>query len=102
MSRILNWLWALHGVTCREAVRLVALSIDGRPTRLERLRLLVHIRLCRVCRNYAHQIRWLREWAGHLNDGRFRSAEPSLSLAAASRIKRRLATASQLTPKASE
>jgi predicted anti-sigma-YlaC factor YlaD len=102
MSRILNWLWALHGLTCREAIRLLALSMDGRPTFLERVRLFVHVRLCGVCRNYACQIRLLQKWAGQMNDEKFWPSKPSLSLASASRIKKRLATASRLMPNTSD
>jgi hypothetical protein len=61
-QRLLDWLWDLQGLTCREAMRLAAKAMDA-PLRLrERAALRLHNVLCHCCRDYAWQIRLLRRW----------------------------------------
>lgn len=45
---------------CKEAARLQSAALDGRLTLLERFSLSCHLALCKWCRRYGRQIRFLR------------------------------------------
>jgi hypothetical protein len=66
MRRLSDWLWALQGLTCREAIRLSPRALDARLKRRERAAVWLHHRLCACCRAYAKQIRLLRRWTRHM------------------------------------
>lgn len=90
LRRALELLWALQGLTCREATRLAAHAMDRPLTLRERLKLSLHNLLCRYCRNYARQLRFLRKWVRHDNSRNADFPEPRIPKASASRIKMRL------------
>lgn len=46
-------------LSCREATRLVARSMEQRLTWKERLALRFHLMMCDVCRRYRDQLIWL-------------------------------------------
>lgn len=60
MKARLRWIKVLSP-TCREAVRLQSDSLDRTLPFPERLGLRLHLLLCKWCRRYARQIRFLRE-----------------------------------------
>ena len=76
--------------TCREASRLQSDALDQPLTLAKRFGLRVHLLLCRWCRRYGKQIRFLRE-AAHEHPERLNDATPgTLSLEARERLKQSL------------
>ena len=78
-------------ISCREAADLVSQGLDRRLGLGERLRLRVHLALCRSCARYRVQLRFLRRAMTRLA-ARPGSAEPAARLPedARERIRRRL------------
>jgi hypothetical protein len=75
---------------CQEAVRAQSEALDHPLPLAKRLSLWLHLLICKWCRRYGKQIKFLRDAAqGHLEQ--FTEAEPQeLSPEARERIKRRL------------
>ena len=51
----------LHALspTCRDAARLISETAERDLTRVERTGLVIHLAICRSCRNYRHCVRFL-------------------------------------------
>ena len=65
-------------ITCRQTTELVSRSLD-RPLRLnQRLRLQLHLLICRSCRRYCKQLNFLKR-AASLFDKRIEANRPPLS-----------------------
>ena len=82
----------LHALSpnCREAVRAQSDALERPPTLAVRLGLRLHLLMCRWCRRYGQQIRFLRTAAQAQGD-EFTSAAPQkLSEAACARMKHKL------------
>ena len=80
----------LRAVTpnCREASRLQSEALDHALSPLQRLGLRLHLVLCRWCRRYGKQLRFLRR-AAHEHPDRVAEAAPqTLSSNARERLKR--------------
>jgi hypothetical protein len=90
IRQVLDWIWDIHGLTCREATRLAASAMDRPLTISERGKLLIHRVLCSYCRNYARQLHLLRKWARRMGDPSVATGETEMPSASASRIKKRL------------
>ncbi len=74
-------------LSCRRASELASESIDRRLSMGERLRLEAHLALCRLCRRYRRQIRFLHRVAGRLE-----SDEAPIVRRLAPEARRRIAT----------
>src|SRR5258707_2263012 len=75
---------------CREASRLQSEALDHRLTPVQRFGLRMHLILCKWCRRYGKQIRFLRH-AAHKHPEQVAEASPStLSPEARQRLKRAL------------
>ena len=46
-------------LSCREATRLIARSMEAPLTLAERIALAFHLVMCRFCRRYRKQLQWL-------------------------------------------
>jgi hypothetical protein len=75
---------------CREAVRLQSETLDHELTRLQRFGLRVHLALCKWCRRYGQQLRFLRRAAHEHEDDLAQASPHSLSPEARERLKRAL------------
>lgn len=76
--------------TCRQATRLQSDALD-RPLSLpKRIGLAVHLLLCRWCRRYGRQIRFLRESAHEHHEEVTEASPRQLSPEARERLKRAL------------
>ncbi|MFZ0709893.1 MAG: hypothetical protein WAM53_07625 [Terrimicrobiaceae bacterium] len=87
LHRLLDWLWDLQGLTCREATRLAANAMDRSLTARERVKLAMHGVLCSYCRNYRRQLRFLRKCVRRMSDPNASAVRSELPAASASRIK---------------
>ncbi len=77
-------------LNCREATRAQSEALDHPLPRARRYGLWLHLLICRWCRRYGKQIRFLRE-AAHEHHAELAEAVPQkLSLEARERIKQRL------------
>jgi hypothetical protein len=88
LRRMLDWLWDLQGLTCREATRLAANAMDRPLTFRERVKLSMHNLLYSYCRSYMRQLCFVRKWVRSM---RVPDASPSvteLPTVSASRIKK--------------
>ena len=75
---------------CREASRLQSAALDQKLSFAQRLGLALHLMICKWCRRYGKQVRFLRE-AAHEHSEELSEAVPQkLSTEARERIKRRL------------
>ncbi|HSI83961.1 MAG TPA: hypothetical protein VK970_09275 [Candidatus Methylacidiphilales bacterium] len=63
---ISNWVmervWALHGMNCKEAIRLASRSMDAPLSLRDRLQLRFHFLLCSYCHHYYLQRLYIRKW----------------------------------------
>jgi hypothetical protein len=75
---------------CREASRLQSESLDHTLTPLQRFGLRVHLFLCKWCRRYGNQIRFLRRAAHEHPDRVAEATSSTLSPEARERLKRAL------------
>jgi len=75
---------------CRAAVRAQSEQLDRPLPWSRRLGLWLHLRLCRWCRRYGRQIRFLRTAAQAQAEVPAAGTAPQLSAAARERIRRRL------------
>ncbi len=77
--------------SCKEAVRLQSVALDRTLTPVERFGLRFHLLLCKWCRAYGKQIRFLHSAAKEsASDDDYPSPTPTLSTEARERIKRSL------------
>lgn len=76
--------------TCREAIRLQSRSLEDPLPASRRPGLWFHLLLCKWCRFYGEQIRFLRRAAREHPDELTQAASPSLSPEARERIRRKL------------
>ena len=90
LRTIQKWLWDVQGLTCREATRLAARTMDQPLSMSERVRLFLHGLLCTYCGNYARHLRLLRRWTLRLSAPNAPSSGPGMPAASAARIKKKL------------
>jgi hypothetical protein len=77
-------------LTCREASRAQSEQLDHPLPRSTRIGLWLHLLICKWCRRYGHQVRFLRQ-AAHEHEEKFTNAGPQkLSSEARERMKQRL------------
>jgi predicted AAA+ superfamily ATPase len=77
-------------VTCRDASRLQSEALDKKLSFAQRFGLALHLAICKWCRRYGKQVRFLRE-AAHEHPENLSEAVPQkLSVEARERIKQRL------------
>jgi len=76
--------------SCREAARLQSQVLDHPLPIRQRIGLRVHLMLCKWCRRYGKQIRWLRTVAYDHAEELSEAAPQRLSAEARERIKQRL------------
>lgn len=55
--------------TCREVHRLVSESMDRRLSPVERLRVALHMMVCRACSNFRGQMKLMREAMRRITHG---------------------------------
>jgi hypothetical protein len=72
---------------CREASRLQSQALDRALTPLQRFGLRVHLLLCKWCRRYGKQLRFLRHAAREHQDELAGAAPQTLSPEARARLK---------------
>jgi hypothetical protein len=77
-------------VNCQDASRLQSEALDSRLCFSNRFGLSLHLLICRWCRRYGKQIRFLREAAHEHTDNLTEAAPAKLSSEARERIKQRL------------
>jgi hypothetical protein len=82
----------LLSLTCKEASRLQSQALDRKLPLMQRIGLRIHLLLCKWCRRYGKQIRFLHDAAGEHPDHLAEPAQQSLSQGARERIKQRLQT----------
>src|SRR5262245_13427173 len=76
--------------TCRDATRLQSLALDEPLSLPKRIGLRLHVLLCKWCRRYGRQLRFLRQ-AAHEHPEQLTNATPrSLSPEARERLKQSL------------
>lgn len=81
--------------TCREATRLQSTAMDGELTGAQKFGLKVHVFLCRWCRRYGRQLRFMRR-AIHTQSVKLTDAPThGLSADARARIKRSISGGSK-------
>jgi hypothetical protein len=104
MERLKTWLSNLQdrlrslSPHCQEAIRLQSKSLDQALTPWQRLGLRIHLILCKWCRRYTKQIRFLRQAAHDHPDRLTEASTHSLSAEARARIKRSLTDDNQSRP----
>ena len=77
---------------CRQASRLQSEAIDNKLPTLQHIGLRIHLLLCKWCRRYGKQIRFLHDAAHEHPDEMTESDRLKLSEDARARIKQRLRT----------
>ena len=77
-------------LSCREAARLQSEALDTKLCFSKRLGLRLHLLICKWCRRYGKQIRFLHEAAGEHSDNLAQAGPQELSAQARERIKQRL------------
>jgi len=80
--------------SCREASRLQSEALDGKLSGAKRFGLSFHLLMCKWCRRYGRQIRFLRETAQEHPDRLADAVPQKLSPEARERIKRRIQSGS--------
>lgn len=78
--------------SCKEASLLLTKSVDDSLTGPERLKLEVHLRICKTCCRLQEQLRFLRKAAGLLPEDAV-APDPECSEALRASIKRKIRTA---------
>jgi hypothetical protein len=81
---------AALSLNCREATRAQSEELEAPLSPARRLGLFLHLLLCKWCRRYGRQIRFLRDAAREHGEALAGSAPQSLSPSARQRLKRRL------------
>ncbi len=77
-------------LSCREVSALASETLDREMRFRERIGMLLHLMLCRVCRRYVKQIRFLSTASRVLKDKVLEDTQPRLNDAARQRIEERL------------
>ncbi len=77
-------------LSCREVSALASETLDREMRFRERFGMLLHLMLCRICRRYVKQIRFLSTASRVLKDKVLEDTQPRLNDAARQRIKKRL------------
>ena len=85
LARLLRWM-----PSCREALRLPSEALDHPLPPARRHGLWLHLLLCKWCRFYGQQIRWLRRAAQEHPDQLAQTTAAQLSPAARDRIRQKL------------
>lgn len=76
--------------TCRDASRFQSEALDRKLSFSKRLGLAMHLLICKWCRRYGKQIRFMREAAREHSENLSEAVPQQLSAEARERIKRRL------------
>jgi hypothetical protein len=76
--------------TCREASRLQSEALDRKLSLVQRFGLAVHLMICKWCRRYGKQVRFLRDAAHEHAESLSEAVPQKLSVEARERIKKRL------------
>ena len=71
---------------CQETSRLLSEGLDRPPAWRDRLALRLHLLMCGGCRNFAKQLRYLRQWSSDLPDRTAQAEHLKLSATARQRI----------------
>ncbi len=82
-------------LTCREAARAQSEQLDHPLPRMTSIGLRLHLLICKWCRRYGKQIRWLHQATHNQEDKWVQTDANSLSDSARERIKRNLKSASE-------
>lgn len=92
MTRLKRLVKALGSAspTCKEVTRLQSEAMDRRLSLFERLGLRLHLSLCKWCRRYGEQLRFLRSAARDCGEHEGGEMPQRLSVEARERIKRKL------------
>lgn len=90
IQQVLDWIWDIQGLTCREATRLSASAMDRPLTIRERGKLLIHRLLCSYCRTYMRQLRLLRKWTRRMGNLEVPAGALQMPSASARRVTKRL------------
>jgi hypothetical protein len=88
MIKALGQRLATVSPNCKEASRLQSAALDRKLTLLERFGLRCHLVICKWCRRYGRQIKFLRSAAREHAPDDQPSSQPALSCEARARIKR--------------
>ena len=92
----MNWVDRLRRVlgvlspACKESTRLQSEALDRRLSGSEKLGLRLHLLLCKWCRRYGEQLKFLRSAARECEEHPSAAGRSGLSPEARERIKRRL------------
>ncbi len=89
LRRLAGALGALS-LTCKQATRLQSEALDRKLSFFEKLGLRLHLFLCKWCRRYGEQLKFLRSAAQECHEHESSEAPQSLSPEARERIKERL------------
>ncbi len=88
--KLLIKLAGVFSPSCKQAARLQSEKMDRSLTFPERLGLRVHLFLCKWCRRYGEQLKFLRSAAHQCEDHLVQEAPRNLSAEARERIKQKL------------
>lgn len=86
---------AALSLTCREAARAQSEQLDHPLPRMTRLGLRLHLLICKWCRRYGKQIRWLHQTAHNHEEKWMQADANTLSESARERMKRTLKSANE-------
>ncbi len=75
---------------CKHATRLQSEALDHKLPFLQRVGLRIHLLICKWCRRYGEQLRFLRKAAHEHPDEQIKPAHQNLSVSARERIKQKL------------
>ena len=75
---------------CREASRLQSEALDKELSLVQRFGLALHLMICKWCRRYGKQVRFLRDAAHERSENLSEAVPQKLSVEARERIKKRL------------
>jgi len=75
---------------CKQASRLQSEALDHRLPLFQRFGLRIHLLVCKWCRRYGEQLKFLRNAAHDHPDELIKPADQNLSASARDRIKQRL------------
>ena len=75
---------------CKQASRLQSAALDHKLSLIQRLGLRIHLLLCKWCRRYGEQLKFLRKAARDHQNELIKPADQNLSVSARERIKERL------------
>lgn len=76
--------------SCKEAARLQSEALDKKLSLLQRIGLRLHLTMCKLCKRYSQQIRYLRAMAGESSQDESLPPSRCLSTEARARIQRKI------------